>query len=129
MSASPVVLVTGATGCLGSLTILELVHRGYKVRGISRSREKSDAWNAAYPQQAPFVEWITITSIVDVEVLDRAAIGVDYIIHAATPFNFDFEFNLEDMLVPSVVAVSLQSSIVLRAPTQTGYTHRTTGQL
>ncbi|EJU01451.1 NADP-binding protein [Dacryopinax primogenitus] len=103
MATPPVVLVTGATGFIGSHTVLELIRRGYRVRGVSRSREKSEEWNALYPQQATYIEWVTISSIVDSDSLDRASIGVDYIIHTAAPFTLDFEYNLEDMLVPSVV--------------------------
>ncbi|KZT54482.1 NAD(P)-binding protein [Calocera cornea HHB12733] len=116
MSSPPVVLVTGATGCLGAHTVLELIRRGYRVRGVSRSREKSEAWNAAYPQQACYIEWITIPSIVDLEALDRASIGVDYIIHTASPFNFDFEYNLEDMLVPSVVGTRNIMRVAAKRP-------------
>jgi len=42
--------------------------------------------------------------------------GVDYIIHTASPFNFDFEYNLEDMLVPSVVGTRNIMRVAAKRP-------------
>ncbi len=70
------VLLTGANGFLGAHLTRELLRRGYTVRALVRSRQTS-ATLAGLP--IDLVEG----DILNVDALDRAAVGCDALIHAA----------------------------------------------
>lgn len=69
------VLVTGATGVLGRLVAAELIHRGHRVRALSR-RDGGDVGGA--PRH--------VGDVVTGAGLDDAVAGVDVVVHAASNF-------------------------------------------
>lgn len=71
---SPLVLVTGFGGFLGSAICRQLIDRGFRVRGVARQR---------YPQLESLGVSAHCGSITDATVCDRAVQGVDAIIHTA----------------------------------------------
>ncbi|KZO93978.1 NAD-P-binding protein [Calocera viscosa TUFC12733] len=102
MSHSTTVLVTGANGFLGAATVLELLTRGYKVKGVVRSQDKADAFIRQYPQFKANLKFAIIPSLTDEAGYLAATLDVDYIIHTASPFSFSFKDNLKDCLEPAV---------------------------
>lgn len=86
------VLVTGATGIVGSHIALQLCRAGYEVRATSRSQARADAWNAKWPQAK--VTWTIIPDQATPHVYDDAAKGCVGLFHAAGPFNYFHEVRL-----------------------------------
>ena len=97
MNTQPVyehVLVTGASGRIGSAVCLELVKRGHRVRGF-------DLAEPAVPIDG--LSELQIGNLTDVEAVNRAVKGVDALIHlAAEPAEADF---LTKLLGPNVIGV------------------------
>lgn len=73
------ILVTGATGLSGHFVVLELLRRGYAVRGLARA-------SSAPKLQALGVD-VAIGDLADPDSLRRACDGVDGIVHAACTFS------------------------------------------
>lgn len=70
------VLVTGANGLLGTNVVLELLRRGYAVKGLVRSRRRFIDYSD------PHLHLVT-GDIRDVPSLQAASRGCDYIVHTA----------------------------------------------
>lgn len=73
---SKTVLVTGATGFVGSNLCEELIKRGYKVRALARNKNKLFMLDGIKAE----IVWGTLS---DPDALAAAAKGVDYIINVA----------------------------------------------
>ncbi len=78
------ILVTGGTGFLGAYIIQELVHKGYQVRAIQRTKKFPDFIDHSSLQQ---VEWVE-GDILDIISLQEAMIGIDAVIHSAAVVSF-----------------------------------------
>ena len=74
------ILVTGATGYIGSHTVVALRRRGFDVRVLARRPARVDEVLA--PLGAPEVE-VTAGDMTDAEAVGRALDGCDAVIHAA----------------------------------------------
>lgn len=75
------VLVTGATGWVGSLVVRELIDAGHRVTGTARSDDKAAALAGAGVA-------VLRATLDDIQMLCDAASAVDAVIHTA--FNHDF---------------------------------------
>jgi nucleoside-diphosphate-sugar epimerase len=88
--AGELVLVTGSTGFVGFLTLIDLLKAGYRVRAAIRSQAKKQkiidtpSYKAINPS-ASQIEWVTVPDMNAPGAYDAAAKGVDYIIHLASP--------------------------------------------
>ncbi|KAF2122805.1 hypothetical protein BDV96DRAFT_618090 [Lophiotrema nucula] len=85
--AGDLVLLTGATGYLGYLTLVQLLRSGYQVRATARSQSKIAKVEAAPTFKALHgsVEWIVVPDMTADGAYDEAVKGVKYIIHVASP--------------------------------------------
>lgn len=81
------VLVTGATGFIGAHVVDQLLSRGLKVRGATRSLAKGDAMIKARPQFASSLDFVQINDFENPGGLDDAVKGVDAVIHVASVSN------------------------------------------
>lgn len=78
------VLVTGATGFIGAHVVDELLRRGLRVRGATRSTEKGEIMIQARPEYAKSLEFVQIDDFARPGRLDHAVQGVDAVIHVAS---------------------------------------------
>jgi nucleoside-diphosphate-sugar epimerase len=79
---SKVILVTGASGYLGSHVVSQLLEKGYYVKAVARG-SKAEALRVLYADNSS-VEVIKISDIVHAQFQD-ALVGVDAVIHLASP--------------------------------------------
>ncbi|KAJ2981408.1 hypothetical protein NQ176_g2045 [Zarea fungicola] len=88
MAAQGLVLLTGATGFIGFRTLVFLLEKGYNVRCAVRNEagyERIKALKSAAPY-ASQMQSILVPDITVPGAYDEAVKGVDYVIHAASPF-------------------------------------------
>lgn len=99
----PRALVTGASGFLATQIILILLDKGYHVVAALRSSAKADAWRNLYPQYSDKgqIDIVVVPDMQEDGAYDEAIRDVDVVFHTASPFNFTFEDNERDMLVPA----------------------------
>ncbi len=89
------VLVTGATGLLGSHLLLEAALRGNRVRALARAHSDLDRVQAlfnGYGREAGSawsrVEWV-YGDLLDIPALERALEGVEQVYHCAAVISFE----------------------------------------
>ncbi len=87
------VLVTGATGLVGSHLVLHLIENGELVRAIYRnpeSLEKTKSLFRLYQKEPLFdkIEWIQ-GDITDIPSLETAFQNIEYVYHCAALITFD----------------------------------------
>lgn len=110
--SKPLILLTGATGFLGSYVLQELIEHGYAVRALCRQR-KPLPW---IPESvASQVEWQT-GDVLDVVSLHEAMQGVNAVIHSAAVVSFQpaerermYQVNVEG--TNNVVNLALETGV------------------
>ncbi len=97
------VLVTGATGFIASHVILQLLERGYQVRGTARSADKAKRLNQALSDYAgkPIEIELVRLDLTSDDGWAEAMGGVDYVQHIASPFPPDVPRTADDLIVPA----------------------------
>ncbi|KAF3932388.1 Dihydroflavonol-4-reductase [Dactylella cylindrospora] len=78
------VLITGASGFVGSGVTLAVLNAGYKVRLTVRT-ESQIAWLKQVFKHEDQVSWIVVPDFLKSGAFDEAVKGVDYVIHTASP--------------------------------------------
>lgn len=97
------VLVTGATGFIASHLILQLLEKGYRVRGTARSAEKAQALNSVlseYSGKPVNIEIIAADLSAD-DGWDEAVRGADFVQHVASPFPPEAPKSADELIVPA----------------------------
>ena len=90
------ILVTGATGLVGSHLLCSLLEKGERVRALYRHEGRKDQFQSVakyYPQIAAKtheIDWVQ-ADLLDLTSLDTACQGVEMIYHAAAYISFDPE--------------------------------------
>jgi nucleoside-diphosphate-sugar epimerase len=96
------VLVTGATGYIGSHIVEELIAAGYKVRGTSRTKERahflSDLMDKKFGKGK--LEVVEVPDMIAEDAYDEAVKDVSGIIHVATILTFSAD--PETVIPPTV---------------------------
>jgi nucleoside-diphosphate-sugar epimerase len=85
--ANDLVLLTGATGYLGYITLIKLLEAGYQVRAAVRSLSKVAKIEAApsFKALGHSVEWIVVPDMTADHAYDEAVKDVKYVVHCASP--------------------------------------------
>lgn len=78
------VLVTGATGFIGAHVVDQLLSRGLKVRGATRSMAKGNLMIQARPKYADRLDFVEVDDFEKPGRLHDAVKGVDAVIHVAS---------------------------------------------
>ncbi|KAI1447056.1 dihydroflavonol-4-reductase [Annulohypoxylon stygium] len=99
------VLVTGSTGLVGSHVVDNLLRRGIKVRAVARSKAKADLFSASRAKFASLLEFLFIDDLTTPGVFNDAVVGVDGIIHIASPLNYNVESYERDLILPAIQGV------------------------
>ena len=98
------VLVTGASGFIGTHCVLQLLEQGYKVRGtlrdLGRAKDLREVFSK-YTQETNNLEFVQ-TNLLDDEGWDEAAAGCEYVLHVASPFPSETPENEDDLIRPAV---------------------------
>lgn len=104
------VLVTGATGYVGSHTVAALVEAGHDVRALARSEARVAP--ALAPFGSPTVE-VAVGDVTDPDSVERALTGCDAVIHAASVFSMDNR-KAQEMLSVNVAGTDLVLGTAVR---------------
>ncbi|KAE8312734.1 hypothetical protein BDV41DRAFT_564886 [Aspergillus transmontanensis] len=83
--STPLILITGATGLIGSQVVLVSLRAGYRVRLTIRKPEQEAVLRARYPEYNDQIEISIITDITVGDAFKPALAGVDYVFHLASP--------------------------------------------
>ncbi len=85
------VLVTGATGIVGTPLVVKLLERGHHVRAMRRSSSQVDrvkkAVQFAVPEAVSRLEWVT-GDVTDPDSLEQALEGIECVFHCAALVSF-----------------------------------------
>ncbi|KAM3421239.1 hypothetical protein BST61_g1645 [Cercospora zeina] len=86
------ILVTGASGYIGSHVVNEALAAGYKVRGTARSEEKAENTTKIFNNQSDYSTAI-VEDFQHDGAFDEAVKGVDAVIHVASDTTFGYDPN------------------------------------
>lgn len=98
----PLVLITGGSGFIGSQTVQSFLQHGYRVRLAGRNESTCRRFLATHKDHKDQIETIVVPDITTPNAFDAAAIGVDGVIHMASPFTHNVEDIERDLIVPAV---------------------------
>ncbi|KAL8790888.1 MAG: hypothetical protein Q9195_006160 [Heterodermia aff. obscurata] len=111
--ATELVLLTGATGFIGFRTLIETLKAGYRVRAAVRNEggiHKIKAATSTRPYLSQ-LEFVLVPDILKEDAYYQAVIGVDYVIHLASPTTNQStspqEENYDEVLVQPAVQGTL----------------------
>ncbi|MCJ1285803.1 hypothetical protein MMC26_005144 [Xylographa opegraphella] len=111
-SNDKVVLVSGINGYIASTIGLDLLKKGYTLRGTSRFAHSADALlKGAYRDYVDRVQMVSVPDMTIAGAFDETVKGVTAVIHTASPI--DFSLKTWDEFVP--VAVAGAAGILLSA--------------
>lgn len=100
------VLLTGATGFLGSAILIDILKAGYTVNIAVRSEDK-----AKYIREAPAIsslgkdsacKYFIVPDLTAEGCLDEATAGTDLVVHCATPMPFTTGDVEKEVIIPAV---------------------------
>ncbi|KAK2472654.1 hypothetical protein H9L39_14829 [Fusarium oxysporum f. sp. albedinis] len=99
------VLVTGATGFIGAHVVDQLLSRGIKVRGATRSLSKGKAMIDVRPEFREKLDFVQIGDFENPEGFVEAIQDIDAVIHVASPFTYDTKDNEKELIIPAINGV------------------------
>lgn len=100
------VLLTGATGFLGSAILIDILKAGYTVNIVVRSEDK-----AKLVREAPAIaslgkdsacKYFVVPDLAAEGCLDEATAGTDLVVHCATPMPFTDGDMERDVIIPAI---------------------------
>lgn len=97
----PTVLLTGASGFIAGWILRYLLDREYTVIATVRSNEKGEYLKALYPGVSK-LSYSVVPDIGAPDAFKDAVVGVDYIIHSASPFRLNISNPVTELLEPAI---------------------------
>jgi dihydroflavonol-4-reductase len=97
------ILVTGATGFVAAEIVKQLLGADYRVRGTTRNVANAEAEGSLteLPGASERLE-LAEADLLDEDAYDEAVVGLEYVMHVASPFVLDVEDPQRDLLDPAV---------------------------
>ncbi|PYH47078.1 flavonol reductase [Aspergillus saccharolyticus JOP 1030-1] len=92
------VLITGATGFIGSQVVFDVLKAGYRVRLVVRRAEQATKLERVYSRFPERLEFVVVPDLTVDGCFDKPLQGVDYALHLASPLPGAGE----DLLTPAV---------------------------
>ncbi|WOO84405.1 Putative uncharacterized oxidoreductase [Vanrija pseudolonga] len=102
LTPGSLVLVTGASGFMGTHTVGTLLDAGFAVRAAVRSADKGEHLKAEFPAHAERVSYAIVPDMSEPTAYDAAVVGVDAVVHLASP---------TDLMTPGPPSVIIQPAI------------------
>ncbi|KAF6742236.1 D-lactaldehyde dehydrogenase [Ephemerocybe angulata] len=116
ISSSSTILVTGGTGFIGAWVIAVLLQRGNTVKAIVRSEAKGVALKHSLFQDKRNQGKEALLDVVVDGAFDAAIIGVDGILHLASPLSIDATSEPEEIIGSAVnLTLAVLKSALLRS--------------
>ncbi|KAL2802363.1 flavonol reductase [Aspergillus granulosus] len=106
------VLLTGASGFIGSQVALRTLEAGYTIRFVIRREEQTTKLRALFPKYTDKLSFVVIPDITVSGSFDDALQGVEYVVHVASPLSAAGE----DLLKPAVQGTLSVLESALKAP-------------
>ncbi len=97
------VLVTGITGFLGSHTAIQLLNKGYAVRGTLRDMKRADDMRKVIGEHAENIGALEFcqAELTDAAAWQEATRNIDLVVHVASPFPKGMPKNDDEIVVPA----------------------------
>ncbi|KAF5022826.1 hypothetical protein F66182_5120 [Fusarium sp. NRRL 66182] len=117
-SPEKTILVTGASGFIGTHIVAEFLRAGYHVRGTVRSESSAQNAREAHPDYSRTLSFSIVPDIIKKGAFDEAVKGVNGVIHSASPFIVGQGLDNErDLLVPAIEGTkNILDSVAKHAP-------------
>ncbi len=111
------VLVTGATGFIGTHIVEQLLARGYTVRGTVRNVEA--ATGQGILTKLPGAERLELVAadLLDPASLQRAVVDCNFVLHTASPYVLDVKDPQTDLFDPAVLGTGAVLRAAMEVPT------------
>ncbi|KAJ3207454.1 methylglyoxal reductase (NADPH-dependent) gre2 [Entophlyctis luteolus] len=94
------VLVSGVSGFLGSHVTRALLDAGFNVRGTVRSTSKGAQMESIFASNS--FSYVIVPDAAAEGAFNDAVVGVDYVLHTASPFHFHAADATRDLVNPAV---------------------------
>ncbi|OZJ04763.1 hypothetical protein BZG36_01839 [Bifiguratus adelaidae] len=101
-NATSRVLVTGVTGFIASHVAKQLLEKGHTVIGTARTASKADFLKKQFTQYGDKFQIVEVKDVQHEGAFDEVVKDVDVIHHIASPFHFNAEDPIKDMMNPAV---------------------------
>ncbi|WOO80181.1 Putative uncharacterized oxidoreductase [Vanrija pseudolonga] len=100
------VLVTGASGFVGTHCVAALLDAGFRVRIAARSEEKAAHVRSLFPQHKDKIEHAVVKDIDEPTAYDAAVVGVDGILNLASPVTMSHVGDPNEVIGPAVRGIT-----------------------
>ncbi|KAL1412063.1 hypothetical protein Q8F55_003060 [Vanrija albida] len=99
---SGLILVTGASGFIGTHAVSALLDAGFRVRVTARSEDKVAHVRSLFPQHAAKIEHALVPDIDEPSAYDAAVVGVDGVLNLASPVTMSHVGDPNEVIGPAV---------------------------
>ncbi|EJF64216.1 D-lactaldehyde dehydrogenase [Dichomitus squalens LYAD-421 SS1] len=95
------VLITGTNGFVGSWALKVFLQSGFTVRAPVRSESKASYLKKVFGAYGDRLEFVIIPDITKEGAFDTATVGVDAVVHIASPVGLDVD-HPDELIIPAV---------------------------